>query len=154
MRDARAVVIREAVAADLDAIHAIEVASFANPWRREGFRNFLLGGAGILLVAVGAVGVEGFAAAIHAADEAELANLAVTPAARRRGVARALLRAVTDRVVATGARAMFLEVRASNVAARALYIAEGFREVAIRAQYYDHPAEDAVVMRKTVDAAA
>lgn len=144
--------IRDAVAADLDAVHAIEVASFAAPWRREGFRNFLLGGTGVLLVAVGERGVEGFAVATHAADEAELTNVAVMPAARRRGVARALVRAVVERVRARGATAMFLEVRESNAGARALYAAEGFEVVTRRAHYYDHPVEDAVVMRKAIRA--
>ena len=71
-----AVRIRPAGAADLDAVHAIEVASFADPWRREGFRDLVLGGAGRLVVAEAADGIVGFAVSYHAADEAEIANVA------------------------------------------------------------------------------
>jgi ribosomal protein S18 acetylase RimI-like enzyme len=47
---------------------------------------------------------------------------------------------------------MFLEVRASNAAARALYASAGFVAVGRRARYYRDPDEDAVVMRWRADA--
>ena len=142
--------IRPAAAADLDAVHAIEVASFADPWRREGFRDLMLGGAGRLVVAEADDGVVGFAVSYHAADEAEIANVAVAPAARRRGIGRALVDAVIAAAEAGGKRQVFLEVRASNAAAQALYAARGFAPVGRRAAYYRQPVEDAVVMRLDV----
>jgi ribosomal-protein-alanine acetyltransferase len=145
-----AVRIRPAGAADLDAVHAIEVASFADPWRREGFRDLVLGGAGRLVVAEAADGIVGFAVSYHAADEAEIANVAVAASARRRGIGRALVDAVVAAAAEGGARAVFLEVRASNAAAQALYAARGFAPVGRRAAYYRQPVEDAVVMRLDV----
>ncbi|MDQ6675956.1 MAG: ribosomal protein S18-alanine N-acetyltransferase [Acidobacteriota bacterium] len=75
-----------------------------------------------------------------APEEAEILNLAVAPEFRRRGLALAMIRAMAMREV-------FLEVRESNAAARALYRRAGFREAGIRFGYYSHPAESAIVMR-------
>lgn len=73
--------------------------------------------------------------------ENEVLNLAVDPAYRRRGVGRALLEA---ELAAPGA--WRLEVRESNAAARALYLALGFREAGRRKNYYRNPAEAAIVL--------
>jgi ribosomal-protein-alanine N-acetyltransferase len=79
--------------------------------------------------------------------EVELESLAVAVAYRRRGLAGALLRAVTAAVTALGAEYLVLEVRASNAAALALYRAVGFQGTGIRRAYYTAPAEDAVLMQ-------
>lgn len=142
--------IRMARATDIDAIHAIEVASFAEPWRRESFRDYLLDGPARLIVATDAdQSVAGFLVLVVAPGEAELANVAVAPKARRRGIAGTLVAHALGVADAAGAGTVFLEVRASNDAARALYAALGFSEVGRRAAYYRHPDEDAVVMRRT-----
>ncbi len=74
----------------------------------------------------------------------EILNVAVDPAFRRRGVGSALVREALS-----GWRGeVFLEVRASNAAAQALYKSLGFKQVGRRPQYYSDPAEDAVVMRR------
>ena len=75
--------------------------------------------------------------------EREILNLAVDPAERRKGLARGLLRDALGR--ANGA--WFLEVRASNAAAIQLYESAGFQRAGRRPDYYDNPAEDAIVMR-------
>jgi ribosomal-protein-alanine N-acetyltransferase len=79
-----------------------------------------------------------------APDEIEILNLAVDPAQRRRGVARALVCEVPREVPHA---AIFLEVRESNHAARALYRAAGFSDVGERPRYYRDPVEKAIVMR-------
>lgn len=76
-----------------------------------------------------------------APGEAELLNLAVSPDARRRGVARALL----SRLPA-GPVSIFLEVRESNVIAQRLYESAGFRVISRRPEYYQAPSEAAIVM--------
>jgi ribosomal-protein-alanine N-acetyltransferase len=81
-------------------------------------------------------------------DELHINNLAVDPHWRRRGIARTLLDAALERGRVRGARRAFLEVRASNVEALALYRRHGFEAAGIRKGYYDHPVEDAVVMRR------
>jgi ribosomal-protein-alanine N-acetyltransferase len=77
----------------------------------------------------------GFALARVIADEAELLLLATRPAARRRGVAGALLRAVIAEARMRGVAQIHLEVRAGNDAVR-LYRREGFEKVGERRNYY------------------
>jgi ribosomal-protein-alanine N-acetyltransferase len=81
-------------------------------------------------------------------DEAELLTIAVLPAARRKGVAAALLRACLAEAAAAGAAHVYLEVAGSNAAARALYSSAGFGEAGRRPGYYQGPKgrEDAVLM--------
>ncbi len=79
------------------------------------------------------------------AAEAEVLNIAVDPAYRRRGVARLLL----SGFLAEFPGDIFLEVRASNAAAIELYRRFGFVDAGLRRSYYHRPVEDAVVMRKT-----
>jgi ribosomal-protein-alanine N-acetyltransferase len=75
-----------------------------------------------------------------APDEVEILNIAVAPSFRRRGIARALLDSLPKAEI-------FLEVRESNVGARGLYRAVGFREAGLRRGYYQNPPEGAIVMR-------
>ncbi|HET7041544.1 MAG TPA: ribosomal protein S18-alanine N-acetyltransferase, partial [Gemmatimonadales bacterium] len=82
------------------------------------------------------------------AGEAELLNLAVAPTARREGIGGRLLAAALAWADGRGARETFLEVRASNQAAIALYERVGFRAVGRRPDYYQHPAEDAILYRR------
>lgn len=79
-----------------------------------------------------------------APDEAEILNIAVDPDFRRRGVASALLSAVS----AQAQGEIFLEVAESNLAAIALYRGHGWEPAGIRAGYYNHGSVNAVVMKK------
>ena len=112
--------------------------------------NWDAGSIGSLLGTPGTVAVmedeAGFGMFRVAGEEADVLTLAVVPAARRRGLGGALLTAGIEWCGALGARAMFLEVAASNVAARALYGRAGFVAVGWRRGYYGK-GEDAVVMR-------
>jgi [ribosomal protein S18]-alanine N-acetyltransferase len=91
---------------------------------------------GVWLVIASLDGADvGFALARVVADEAELLLLATRPAARRRGVAGALLRAVIAEAEARGVAQLHLEVRAGNDAVR-LYRREGFEKVGERKNYY------------------
>lgn len=83
------------------------------------------------------------------ADEFELVQVAAAPEFRRRGAGRAVLQALLDEARFRGCRAAFLEVRASNVAARGLYRELGFVETRIRSGYYSD-GEDAVEMRHSL----
>ena len=86
-----------------------------------------------------------------AADEAEILNLAVLPKVRRRGVARALLLTALTSARALNARRAFLEVRESNLDARAFYSCMGFIEFGRRRVYYQGPAEDALILTLQLD---
>jgi ribosomal-protein-alanine N-acetyltransferase len=89
----------------------------------------------------------GFIVARQIGPEWEIENIAVTGAARRRGLGTRLLGEFMDLVRSRGGREIFLEVRESNLAARALYEKWAFLEAGRRKQYYDDPPEDAVVLK-------
>jgi ribosomal-protein-alanine N-acetyltransferase len=91
--------------------------------------------------------VVGHAVTSLAGDIAELQRIAVTPAARRTGVASDLLEAAV--ALAEGAHRMLLEVRADNAGALAFYAARGFVEVDRRPKYY-RDGSTAVVMRRSL----
>ena len=88
---------------------------------------------------------DGFVLARTAAGEAEILTLAVAPAARGRGLGRALLQAAISKARAFGAQTMFLEVGTDNPSALALYAALGFTKVGDRKAYYQ--GRDALVLR-------
>jgi ribosomal-protein-alanine N-acetyltransferase len=82
-------------------------------------------------------------------DEWEIENIVIAAEVRRRRFATKLLEAFLDQARAAAARAIFLEVRESNKAARSLYEKSGFREGGRRARYYSQPVEDAVLYRRS-----
>ena len=83
--------------------------------------------------------------------DADLLTIATVPRARRRGLAAAMLGELIGLARAAGCRAVLLEVRVSNDAARALYPRHGFTAAGQRRRYYTAPVEDALVMRLPLD---
>ena len=84
------------------------------------------------------------------AGEMEVLTVGVAPAARRTGVARALMTAALGAARQAGAEACFLEVADDNESAVALYAGLGFRRAGLRRAYYDRgqgARADALVMR-------
>jgi ribosomal-protein-alanine N-acetyltransferase len=155
--------LRRAVTADVGSVHEIERAAFSDPWSRGSFASLVSDPRALFAVAVapggaapadgahGAGAVLGYAVATFVVEQAELANLATAPAARRRGVGGLLLDEVIREAVTRGTRELFLEVRESNRAARALYASRGFVQVGRRRGYYRRPVEDALVLRLGLD---
>ena len=145
-------VITEVGPADLPRIAELERGCFGDPWSRESFRQ-LLGTPTVyfrcLREDVGAPAL-GYVVAWFVADEGEIANLAVDPEQRRRGIGASLLDAALAEAGRRGAVAVYLEVRESNEGARRLYASRGFVEVGRRTRYYRKPVEDAVVLRCAV----
>ncbi|MDR0477324.1 MAG: ribosomal protein S18-alanine N-acetyltransferase [Desulfobulbaceae bacterium] len=92
----------------------------------------------------------GWSCLLLAADEAELLKIAVPLARRRQGIGRALLADAVAGAARAGARRFFLEVREHNQAARALYAGAGFIEIGRRQGYYRQPADDALVLEKSL----
>lgn len=129
-------------------IAAIERLSFSDPWSDADFAALCGNPCALFLAASDASSgrVAGYAVLLHAADIAELANLAVAPDRRREGIGAALLDATLDFCRGNGVADVTLEVRESNVAARALYTSRGFADVGRRRAYYRLPREDALVM--------
>lgn len=134
----------------LPAVAALEQVCFpADPWSEELFRAALDNPNTSILLAEGEDGsLLGYAVLSVILDEGNLDNIAVAPGARRRGVADALLSALTG-FGREHLTTLMLEVRASNVAAIALYKKHGFAAVGQRKNYYDAPREDAILMTLT-----
>lgn len=136
------------IAADLDAVIAVEEASFTNPWTREMYQAELehAGVSFFLLARAPDRTVIGFCSFWRVVDEIHINNMAVLPSHRRQGVGRALLARVLREAAVQGAVRALLEVRRSNDAARRLYEALGFTVAGIRQAYYTGPVEDALVL--------
>lgn len=133
---------------DVAAAVEIEEASYSEPWPADQFTDLLELSVGFGWVAEDDAGrMVAYAMGWVVADEAELANVAVTPESRGRGLGTRLLRRFMADAARRGARKVYLEVRESNAAARALYERHGFRVVGRREAYYRSPEEDALVMK-------
>ena len=150
--------IRRAVRADLLAMLRIERASFSDPWSEETLATALALDRMLVLVADergdapgdGAPKLVGYVVALVIAPDAEIADLAVAPGARRRGVGRALLARGLEELAAMDVRAVHLEVRESNMEARTLYESTGFTAVGRRRGYYRRPIEDALLLKREI----
>jgi [ribosomal protein S18]-alanine N-acetyltransferase len=142
--------IRPARAGDLPSILAIERVSFTDPWSHGSFAALLEQPRVYFSVALDADtgALLGYTVAWFVLDEAELANLAVAPDARGNGIGAQLLEGALAASDARGSATMYLEVRASNVAAIALYTSHGFAEAGRRPSYYRRPVEDALILRR------
>jgi ribosomal-protein-alanine N-acetyltransferase len=130
--------------ADIDVMAAIHAAAFPpkEAWGRDVFslQLDLPGVFGLLHPAGGMILTR------VAADEAEILTIAVTPNARRGGIAASLLSTAMNSAATMGAMAAFLEVAVVNTAALALYTRAGFTQIGRRPNYYTDNT-DALVMR-------
>lgn len=151
------VTIEEMTERDLDAAVEIDLASFhpsdiggerADPRaaREKSLREELARTWARVRVARDAAGeVVGYVLFWHVVDEIHLLNVAVAPMARRSGIGRTLVEAVIAYARAHAAAKILLEVRASNVAALALYTRLGFARFNVRERYYSD-GEDGIEM--------
>ena len=155
----RVLTVRRATERDVERVSVIESASFADPGTLDAFRTSLTLSHMHFLVAesrdaeagadaAGASGVVGYVLAMIIGPEGEIADIAVAPEARGRGVGGLLLDEATAGLRGVGVRTIYLEVRESNLAARRLYESRSFGHVGKRRGYYQHPPEDALVLRK------
>lgn len=142
--------IRRAIPADLDAIMAIENASFpTDAWSSESMAAELNTDYSHYIVDEDGGSVIGYAGlrAIRGSADADIQTIALTDARRGEGRGRTMLRTLLAEAVDRGARAVFLEVRADNPSAEGLYVSEGFEEIGRRPGYYQPDGVDAIVMK-------
>jgi len=145
-----AIALRPALIADVKAMAAIELVAFSDPWPASSFAEMLPMAHSRMVVAVDAQEVlVGYCILLSAADEGEIANIAVRPTERGRGIGAMLLDDALAAAARMGVTQLFLEVRTSNAAARALYASRSFVSVGRRTAYYSDPTEDALVLRRT-----
>ena len=147
----RSLEIRKMRSTDLPRVMQIELATFSMPWGESTFRGLLRRRDSDLLVAEIKGDVAAYAVFWAVLDQGELGNLAVDERWRGKGIGSRLVEAVLEHAFDRGVKEIFLEVRKSNVRAQELYKAYGFDEVGRRKNYYLEPAEDALVMKKTIE---
>lgn len=134
-------------AAEMALVHAAAFTT-PRPWSEAEIAELLASPLCFALTEPG-----GFLLGRVVAGEAELLTIAVTPAARRHGLGRRLVQGFLDKAHGQGAESAFLEVAASNVAARALYAAAGFTAAGKRRGYYQRPdgtTDDALILVRTL----
>jgi ribosomal-protein-alanine N-acetyltransferase len=140
---------RPMTVADLDQVEVIERSVYTHPWTRGNFTDSIEAGYHCwILESRGSIA--GYCVVMIAAGEAHLLNLSVAAELQRRGLGSELLGFVIGLAREHAAATVYLEVRASNSAGRALYARHGFAEIGMRRDYYPHAAgrEDAVTMER------
>lgn len=133
--------------ADLDHVVAVERSIYDHPWTPGNFRDSLHAGYSCWVME-GQGGLIGYGVLMIGVGEAHLLNLSIARGWQRRGLGRALLGHFVELAGRFAATRMLLEVRPSNVAARALYREAGFLELSVRRGYYpaENGREDAILM--------
>lgn len=144
--------VRRMTMEDGAAVSEMEHQLFTDAWSEKSILETLAQQNAICLMAEKTGRAAGYLLAYAAADEAEIARIAVAKELQRQGVARTLLEELETICKSRGIRKILLDVRAGNVAARALYAKTGFAEDGIRQRFYDNPTEDAVLMSRLVGA--
>ena len=146
MVSSQSIVLRAMTTADITALCAIEQQVQYAPWTEKLFSDSLE--RHVCWVAQKDQQVVGFFVVQFIVDEAHLLNIAVDPTQQKQGIGRVLLDNVQQQAIAKKANTIFLELRATNQRALALYQMAGFNEIGLRKNYY--PAaqgkEDAVIM--------
>lgn len=139
--------IRTARPEDIEAVLAIERASFPRPWPRTAFEAELIHPFSQFWIAEAGQTVVGYAILRCYETTGHLINIAVHPDRRRRGIGRQLLHWVMDQARAQRLSAIYLEVRVSNLPAQHLYEKMGFVRAGRLKHYYTPDGEDAWVYR-------
>ncbi|MFC8682702.1 ribosomal protein S18-alanine N-acetyltransferase [Microbacterium ureisolvens] len=142
--------IRTATGDDLAAIMSLERASFpTDAWSEAMMREELASPHGWYVVDEEAGRLLGYAGlrAVAGARDADIQTITITEASRGRGRGRSLLRALLTEASRRQVTDVFLEVRADNPVAQALYVSEGFAEIGRKPRYYQPDDVDAVVMK-------
>lgn len=144
--------IRKMEPRDLDAVQAIDQMSFSQPWPAQSFAFEMNNNpAARLWVAEEEITPDdpricGVIVVWLVVDEAHIGTIAVHPDYRRQGIATRLLKHSLRSLQMQGARSVYLEVRRSNAAAKALYEQLGFKQSNVRKGYYQNDGEDALIL--------
>lgn len=119
---------------------------FSVPWSVEGLKEMFHTEGYCSFLAQEEEEVIGYVGMKMVLDEADITNVAVLPSHRKKGIAGKLLKQLLEEAKKQNLHSIYLEVRASNIAALTLYEHAGFKEVGQRKNYYDNPREDARLM--------
>jgi ribosomal-protein-alanine N-acetyltransferase len=144
------VLIRKMAAGDVSRVAELEAEAFSTPWEAATFRTLLRRSGAECWVADHTGDVLGYYVLWCIQDQGELANIAVTEAWRGRAIGSRLLDHALETARGRGVESLYLEVRASNERAQAMYASRGFEQIGTRRDYYERPREDAWVLMKRV----
>ena len=145
-------IVRELKIEDSAAVAEMEQQIFSDPWSEKSVLDTVRQKQSVCFAIEKAGHLLGYLLAYHAADEAEIARIAVQKEARRQGAAGKLMLELENYCVEQHIRTLLLDVRESNEAARSFYTKHGFTEDGIRQAFYSNPSEDAVLMSKQLGA--
>lgn len=140
--------IREMQIDDLEQVMPIEQENFSVPWTETGFFTFLIRSDAMFLVAEEEGAILGYCGVLLVLDEGDITNVSVKKSRRREGIGKKLVEALIQKTVREGVSVLHLEVRESNEAAIRLYEEMGFVRDGLRKNYYEAPAENAVLMSR------
>lgn len=140
--------IIQMTSAHVPQVAQLERVCFQDPWSERSIASELENPLSLWLVAMEEDRLLGYVGSQTVLDETDMMNVAVDPAARRQGVARALIQELTAQLKQRGSRKLSLEVRASNLGAIRLYESLGFVRLGCRPGYYRNPREDAWILGK------
>ena len=143
--------VRRMTMEDGAAVAEMEHQLFPDAWSEKSILETLEQTNTICLIAEKAGRTAGYLLAYTAADEAEIARIAVVKELQRQGAARALLAKLESVCGSEGIKKILLDVRSGNGAARALYTSTGFKEDGIRQRFYENPVEDAILMSRELE---
>lgn len=132
---------------DVEAVHAIELATFPTPWTLDSFHYEMRENQyAHYLVAEDEIGIIGFCGMWLVIDAAQITNVAVVERMRGKKIGEALMKEAMRVAREGNMDVMSLEVRVTNVVAQNLYRKLGFQDGGIRKGYYTDNGEDALVM--------
>ena len=146
------IIVRELKVEDSAAVAEMEQQIFSDPWSEKSVMETVQQKQSVCFAAEKAGHLLGYLLAYHAADEAEIARIAVQKEARRQGAAGKLMQALEHYCEEHKMEKLLLDVRESNEAARSFYTKNGFVEDGIRQGFYVNPSEDAVLMSRQLGA--
>lgn len=132
----------------VSAVADLEKQCFSDPWSENSVRSELNNTLSYWLVALIDNTLVGYIGSQSAAGESDIMNVAVSPMHRNCGIATKLIERLSSDLGAQEMEAISLEVRESNFSAIRLYEKMGFITVGVRPNYYFHPKENALIMRK------
>ncbi|WP_251391545.1 tRNA (adenosine(37)-N6)-threonylcarbamoyltransferase complex dimerization subunit type 1 TsaB [Mediterraneibacter agrestimuris] len=145
------VCVREMKYEEAAAVAEMEHQIFPDAWSERGILDTLKNEQTICLTAEKAGRLLGYMFAYTAADEADIARIAVVKESRKQKVGSELMKAFKQIGKARGIRRVLLDVRRSNNTARTFYVKQGFAEDGVRPGFYENPEEDAILMSCEID---
>lgn len=146
------IIVRELKVEDSAAVAEMEQQIFSDSWSEKSVLETVQQKQSVCFAAEKAGHLLGYLLAYHAADEAEIARIAVQKEARRQGAAGKLMQALEHYCEEHKMEKLLLDVRESNEVARSFYTKNGFVEDGIRQGFYVNPSEDAVLMSRQLGA--